>query len=355
MKLVVQIPCFNEEATLAEVLCDIPRRIPGITSVEILVVNDGSTDRTIEVARANGADHLVTHNRNRGLAAAFATGLEEALRLGADVIVNTDGDHQYRGEDIALLVEPLVNGRADMVIGDRQPATLAQFSFWKRTLQGIGGWVARWLSETDVADPVSGFRAFSRECALRLHVYARFSYTTETLIQAGLQRMTVVNVSVQTNPPTRPSRLFRNLPQFVVRSAATMIRAFAMYRPLTVLGACSTCFVVVGLLPIVRFLYLALWIGNSAGHIQSLVLGGALVIVGFLLLVVGLLGEVLACHRRLLESAVFRIRDVESHLRELRRRMGPLAPSQIAPDFPDQNEHADECPSRGEQFSDAHS
>lgn len=317
MKLIVQIPCFNEEATIAEVVRDVPRELAGVSCVKVLVVDDGSTDRTAEVAREAGADFVVRHRRNRGLAVSFVTGLENCLRLGADIIVNTDGDHQYCGAEIARLVAPIVAGDADLVIGDRGAGSVPHFSWLKRVLQRLGGFVARWLSNTDVTDPVSGFRAFSRECALRMHVHSRFSYTTETLIQAGQQGLDIVCVPVTTNRPTRPSRLFRSLGQFVFRSGGTMIRAFAMYRPLMVFGLCSAAFVVVGAIPIFRFLYLAWLVGNSAGHIQSLVLGSALVVVGVLLLIAGLMADVLACQRQLLERMATRVCVLESRVEKL--------------------------------------
>tara|TARA_R110002072_G_scaffold301976_1_gene483184 strand:- start:19446 stop:20495 length:1050 start_codon:yes stop_codon:yes gene_type:complete len=312
MKLIVQIPCFNEEQTLPETISGIPRAVEGFECVEIQVIDDGSCDRTVEVAVACGVDHIVRHRCNRGLAATFMTGIEAALRLGADVIVNTDGDNQYCGADIEKLVRPIVEGQADMVIGDREPSTIMHFSPLKRSLQRLGAMVARWLSQTDVADAVSGFRAFSRPCAERLNVFSRFSYTTETLIQAGQQGMSVVSVPVRTNAPTRESRLFRNMPEFLLRSGTTMVLAFVLYRAMKTLAILSGTLFVAGLIPISAFLYRSVWLGDSAGHIQSLVLGSALVVIGSVLLVTCLIVNLQTASRRLLEDVQFRIRRLES-------------------------------------------
>lgn len=308
--LIVQIPCFNEEATLAETVASIPRQIPGIARVEVLVIDDGSTDRTSEVARSSGVDHLYRHPVNRGLAAAFQTGIDHGLRLGADVIVNTDADHQYPGADIPRLVAPILEGRADLVIGDRQTATLTHFSRGKRLLQRMGSAVARLLSGLDVPDAVSGFRALSREAALRTTILSSFSYTTEQLIQAGMLGLAVESVPVTVNPTRRRSRLFRNLPQFIASSAGTMVRTYTLVKPLRVYSLLGGLLAVGGILPIVRFLYFYA-IGEGGGHVQSLVLGGVLLTLGFVTMLVGVLAELVSSNRRLSELALEKIRRLE--------------------------------------------
>lgn len=311
MKLIVQIPCFNEEATLAATVADIPRRIAGLDRVEILVVDDGSTDRTAQVAREAGVDHVVRHRTNRGLAHAFQTGLEACLERGADVIVNTDADNQYSGADVARLVEPIVAGRADLVVGDRQTATLAHFSRTKRHLQGLGSGVVRTLSGLDIPDAVSGFRALSRRAALGTSIVSTFSYTTEHLIQAGHQRLAVVSVPVGTNRVERESRLFRSIPGFVRSTAATMIRAYTMYQPLRIYSLVGLALFAVGAVPIVRFLYF--WVTDGgAGHIQSLVLGGVLLLMGFITFLLGVLAELVSVNRKLTQMVLEKVRRIEA-------------------------------------------
>jgi len=300
MKLIVQIPCYNEEATLPQTLADIPREIPGVDEVEILIVDDGSTDGTVLVARELGVDHIVRHKRNRGLAATFRTGLDACLRLGADVIVNTDGDNQYAGRDIPKLIAPILRGEADMVVGDRQTWHVAHFSRGKRMLQAVGSYVVRKLSETDVPDTVSGFRAFSREAALQTNIVSPFSYTIETIIQAGKKRMAIASVPIGTNGKTRNSRLFKSIPQFIGKSVGTIVRMYAMYHPLRVFFYISMALMLLGAVPIVRFLYFY-FAGNGSGHVQSLVLGGALLSMGFLALMVGLVADLISFNRQLLE------------------------------------------------------
>ncbi len=312
MRVVVQIPCYNEEETLPQTLADIPRRIEGVDSVEILVVDDGSTDRTVEVARRLGVRHVVSHRRNRGLAAAFRSGLEHSLRLGADVIVNTDADNQYAGDDIPRLIAPILAGEADIVVGNRQTATIPHFSWTKKLLQRLGSSMIRRLSGVDVEDAVSGFRAMSRWAASRLSILSSFSYTIEMLIQAGNQSMSVVHVPIRVNPQLRESRLFRSIPQFLLHSAVTALRTYAMYRPLRVFWLLGGALCLIGGIPIARFLYLYLS-GDGEGHIQSLILGGVALVLGFLTLLVGLLSDLIAFNRRLIEMVLMheRRRDVE--------------------------------------------
>ncbi len=310
MKAIIQIPCFNERATLPQVIADLPRELPGFSRVEFLVVDDGSTDGTAEVARELGVHHVVRHRRNRGLARAFRTGLDAALRLGADVIVNTDGDNQYAAADIAALVRPIVEGRADVVIGDRQTARQPHFSPTKKLLQRLGTAVVRQLSGTDVGDAVSGFRALSREAAIRLNIVSSFSYTTEMLIQAGHKGLAVASVPVRVNPATRESRLFRSTWRFVERSATTILRMYAMYKPLRVFLTMGVLLGLAGAVPIFRFLWL--WAtGAAGGHVQSLLLGGVLVILGFITLVIGIVADLIGFNRQILELTLESVRRQE--------------------------------------------
>lgn len=310
MKLIVQIPCYNEEETLARTVADIPRDIDGIDGVEILIVDDGSTDDTVGAARRCGVDHVVRHRRNKGLAYTFATGIDAALRLGADIVVNTDGDNQYPGRFIPDLIRPIVSGDADIVIGDRQSARNPHFSPLKKLLQRLGSNVVRRLSGTDVPDAVSGFRAISREAALRLNIVSTFSYTIEMVIQAGNKRMAIASVPIETNEKTRESRLFGSIPGFIWRSATTMLRMYAMYRPLRAFMYIGALFFIVGALPIVRFLYFYMT-GGGGGHIQSLILGGSMVILGVTTWLFGLMADLISFNRRLLESTLEKVRRLE--------------------------------------------
>lgn len=311
MKLIVQIPCFDEEETLPRTLARIPRRIEGVDRVEILVIDDGSRDRTVQVARRLGVDHVVRHPVNRGLAQAFQTGLDAALRLGADVVVNTDADDQYPGETIPELVRPVLEGRADLVVGDRSPRTVPHFSRTKRLLQRLGSAVVRRLSGVEVEDAVSGFRAMSRKAALQTTILSSFSYTTEQLIQAGHKNLTVVTVPVQANPDTRPSRLFRSIPRFVASTAATMVRTYTMYRPLALYSLLGLVLVSIGLVPVIRFLYF-FFTGDGAGHVQSLVLGSVFLILGFVTFLVGVVADLVSINRRLIELMMEKVRALEA-------------------------------------------
>jgi glycosyltransferase involved in cell wall biosynthesis len=315
MRLIVQIPCFNEEETLPATLADIPRRIPGVDRVEVLVVDDGSSDATAEVARRCGADHVVRHARNRGLARAFRTGLDTCLRLGADVIVNTDADNQYAGSAIPELIRPILEGRADIVVGDRQTDGLPHFSPGKKRLQRLGTRIVRRLSGIPVGDAVSGFRALSRGAALRLNVVSPFSYTIEMLIQAGQERMAVGSVPVAVNPQTRESRLFRSVPHFLAQSGLATVRTYTMYRPLRVFGGIGAVFLAVGAAPVVRFLYYFA-VGQGGGHVQSLVLGGVALVLGVVTLLVGLVTDLIAFNRALLETLLEKVRRLESGTRD---------------------------------------
>jgi len=321
MKVIVQIPVYNEEASLGDVLDAIPRTIPGVDQVETLIVDDGSTDRSVEVAVAHGVDHVARHVGNKGLAAAFQTGLDTCLRLGADIIVNTDGDNQYPGEEIPSLVRPILEGKADIVIGDRQPHHVAHFPPAKRLLQAIGTWVVRLTSGTAVRDAPSGFRAYSQYAALRLNVISNYSYTLETVIQAGKKALAIAHVPVQIQPVTRKSRLMRGVWHFVRRQGGTILRTYAMYEPLRTFFYISVPFGLIGVILLGRFVVFYLQNpGSTQGrYIQSVIIGGALLLIGFLIFLFGMLSDLVASNRRLTEEALYRIRKLELDWEEGRR------------------------------------
>jgi glycosyltransferase involved in cell wall biosynthesis len=312
-KLIIQIPCLNEAATLPATLSDLPRSIPGIDVIEVLVIDDGSRDGTADVARACGVDHVVRLTRNKGLAASFMAGIDASLKRGADFIVNTDADNQYAGDQIEKLIAPLVSGHADIVIGDRNIAEVRHMSWRKRQLQRLGSWVVRQVSNTTVPDTTSGFRAYTREAALRMTIVSDFSYTLESIIQAGKKRMAIAHVPVQTNPRTRESRLFDNVFSYIKQSAATIVRIYAMYEPLKVFTYIGLTVFGAGLAVSVRFLYFYF---TEAGfgperHLQSLIASAILLIVGFQVLVIGLLADVISGNRKLLEDLLYRVRALE--------------------------------------------
>ncbi len=310
MKLIIQIPCFNEEHTLAATVGDLPRTVAGFDAVEYLVVDDGSTDGTVAAARACGVHHVVSLPRNRGLAFAFAAGLDAALRRGADAVVNTDGDNQYRGEDVAPLVAPILEGRADMVIGTRPIGEIADFSPLKKLLQRLGSATVSLLAGARVPDAASGFRAFSREAAKRLLVTSRFSYTLETIIQAPTKGLAIACVPIRTNPATRPSRLFRSTATFLLRSAGTIGRVFVVYRPFAFFSTLGALLFAPGVALGARFIYFFA-MGEGRGHIQSLILAAVLLLGGFQLFLTGLLAHLSATNRRLAEELLVRVRSLE--------------------------------------------
>lgn len=310
MKLIIQIPCYNEEETLPITLKEIPRKFRGVDEVEILVIDDGSVDKTVEVAQREGVNHIVKLTNNKGLAESFMTGIDASLRLGADIIVNTDGDNQYRGEDIQKLVDPILFGEADMVIGDRNIKEIGHFSFVKKRLQSLGSWVVRQVSGTRIPDATSGFRAFSREAALRLNIISRYSYTLESIIQAGKKNIALTHVPIRTNEKLRPSRLFSNLFSYIKRSSATIIRIYTLYEPLKIFLIVGGSIFFIGLLISLRFVYFFLS-GQGGGHIQSLILAAVFMIVGFQVAMIGLLSDIIAANRRLIEDVLHRIKKIE--------------------------------------------
>ncbi len=310
MKLVIQIPCFNEESTLPVTLSQLPRSIPGFDEIETLVVDDGSTDDTVKVAGHCGVDHILPLGVHQGLGTAFSSGLEACLRLGADVIVNTDGDNQYCGEDIRLLVRPILENRADLVVGVRDISAIDHFSWIKKRLQKIGSWVVRKAAGCPIEDTTSGFRAFNREGALRTMVFSRFSYTLETVIQAGYSQLRVTTVPVRVNRKLRESRLADSTWHYLKKSGATILRIYAMYNPLKVFSIIGGTVFFAGFLLGMRYLYYYLSAGAS-GHVQSLILSAVLLIVGFQIMIIGLLSDLISAHRRLSEDTYYRVRKLE--------------------------------------------
>jgi glycosyltransferase involved in cell wall biosynthesis len=302
VKLVVQIPCLNEEQTLPSVLQSIPKSIPGVTEILVLVVDDGSTDQTVDVARAHGVTHFVHHKRTMGLGRSFHDGVEKALELGADIIVNTDGDNQYKQDRIGELVQPILHAHADIVVADRQTQEIKHFSLSKKLLQRIGSHVVNKAAGTSVPDAVSGFRAYSREAILQLNTVTRFSYTTETIIQAGNKRLAIASVPISTNVKTRESRLFKSNFEMVRKQAIAIIRAYIMYKPYIIFGTLGTILLIAGGIPFARYLYLTITDHNGRGHLQSLIIGSVLLISAFLCLVLNIIADLIRINRILIED-----------------------------------------------------
>jgi glycosyltransferase involved in cell wall biosynthesis len=310
MKLIVQIPCFNEEETLPATFADIPKQIEGIDQIEVLIIDDGSFDNTNEIAKKIGVDHILINKKNIGLARSFRRGIDECLKQGADIIVNTDGDNQYAGWDIPKLLKPILEEKADIVIGDREIHKIAYFSQGKKLMQWFGSGVVRKLAGIWVPDTVSGFRAISREAAMKLNVLSSYSYTIEMVIQAGKRDMKIISVPVETNEKTRESRLFKSIPSFIVRQLTTIIRMYAMYQPLKVFFIIGSAFTIVGLIPVFRFVYFY-FSTDGAGHIQSLILGGVLILMGFISYLSGLIADLVSFNRQLQEIALEKVKRME--------------------------------------------
>src|SRR3712207_5860107 len=314
MKLIIQIPCLDEEKTLPATLADLPRQLPGVDVVEWLVIDDGSTDRTVDVARQHGVDHIVPLTNNKGLAYAFQAGLDACLKLGADIIVNTDADNQYNGHDIVKLVGPIVNGGSDMVVGDREVMNIEHFSPLKKSLQRLGSWVVRQASETTVPDTTSGFRSYNREAAMQLIVVSKFTYTLETIIQAGKQFIAVDHVPIRTNPKTRESRLFPSMWSYVRRNGLSIFRIYTRYEPLRGFMTAATIVFLAALIIWARFLWFYIVEDEGAGHVQSLILGAVLFNAGMLLAALGILGGLLSANSTMLQRVFERVRRIELQL-----------------------------------------
>ena len=311
MKLIIQIPCLNEEHTLPKTLADLPKKIEGIDSIEILVIDDGSTDKTFEVAKRLGVHHILQFTNNKGLAKAFISGINESLKLNADIIVNTDADNQYFGGDISKLIQPILRQEADIVVGDRQVETIRHFSPMKIFLQKFGSWVVRQLSGTLIPDATSGFRAYSRDAALQLNVVSDFTYTIETIISAGKKNLAITHIPVKTNKKLRESRLFPSIKVYLQRSFITMLKVYSMYRPLRLFTIAGGATFILGFAIGCRYLFF-FFIGQTEGHIQSLILSAILLIVGFQIIMMGIAAELISVNRQLLEDIQLRIKNQET-------------------------------------------
>ena len=307
MKLIIQIPCLNEEQTLPETLKDLPKSLSGIDSLEVLVIDDGSTDRTVEVAKEHGVQHILSLTNNKGLAKAFIYGINHALQLGADIVVNTDADNQYFGGDISKLIQPILNKRADIVIGDRQVETIRHFSPFKILLQKLGSWTVRQLSGTTIPDATSGFRAYSKEAALQMNVISDFTYTVETIISAGNKNLAIEHIPVRTNEKLRESRLFPSIQVYLRRTLVTMLKVYSMYRPLKVFTIAGGIAFLVGFMIGGRYLFF-FFQGQTEGHIQSLILSAIMLTVGFQMIMMGISAELISVNRQLLEDIQLRIK-----------------------------------------------
>lgn len=307
MKLIIQIACYNEDETLSETLKDLPKKLESIDKIEVLIINDGSTDRTLEVAKGHGVDHILSFKKNQGLARSFMAGLNECLKHGADIIVNTDGDNQYRADDIPKLVQPILEGKADMVVGARPISRIKHFSFTKKLMQKIGSWLVRRVSHTEVLDAPSGFRAITRNAALKLNVFNTFTYTHETIIQAGLKNMVLQNVPVRVNAVKRPSRLFKSIPLYIIRSFIAILRMMVVYRPFRFFFTIGAVFLFAGLVFGIRYLYFLI-LGEGTGHIQSVILSGVLIGISFQMILVAFIADLLGVNRKLLEEIQYRLR-----------------------------------------------
>lgn len=312
MKLIIQIPCLNEEKTLPLVYNSIPKEIPGVDKVETLIIDDGSTDKTIAVAKQLGVNHVIRHRNNRGLAISFSDGVHACLRLGADIIVNTDGDNQYNQADIPRLIKPILKGEADIVVGDRQTSTIKHFSKVKKALQRLGSSLVRVASGTNIADAPSGFRAYSRKAVMSINIVTTFSYVTETIIQAGKKRLAITHVPVRTNAKTRESRLFKSTFEHVRKSTVAIFRSYAMYEPMKIFLISGALVFLLGLIPYLRFSAMMVFWGEAiGGHLQSLIFGAVFIILGFMLIVMGVIADLMGINRKLLEDSLYRLKKIE--------------------------------------------
>jgi glycosyltransferase involved in cell wall biosynthesis len=303
MKLIIQIPCFNEEGTLKQTLDDLPKKINGIDTIEVLIIDDGSSDNTVDEAKKNKVKHIVSHKKNLGLASAFMTGIKYALKNQADIIINTDADNQYSGKDIEKLVKPILSNQADIVIGARPIKNHLEFSILKKFLQLLGSFVVRVISNTSVEDAPSGFRAYSRNAAKKINVFSRYSYTLETIIQAGYSNLTLISVPISVNRKTRESRLFKNMFQYIFRSLSSMLRAFAVYKPFGFFGLMGVLFFLIGFIPFLRFLYYYFF-NPSGEYIQSILFGSVFLIIGFILIIFSFIADLISVNRRLVEKVL---------------------------------------------------
>ncbi len=310
MKLIIQISCFNEEEILPETLKALPGKLEGIDEIEVLIIDDGSTDRTVKVAREHGVSHIISFKRNQGLARSFMAGLNTSLKCGADIIVNTDADNQYHAADIPKLIKPILEGKADMVIGTRPISRIKNFSFTKKIMQKIGSWLVRRVSHTDVSDAPSGFRAITRNAALKLNVFNSFTYTHETIIQAGLKNMAIKCVPIEVNPTTRPSRLFKNMFSYILRSFIAILRMMVVYRPFRFFFTLGAIFLSGGLVFGMRYFYFLI-IGKGGGHVQSVILSGVLIGISFQMILIAFIADLLGVNRKLLEEIQYRLRKQE--------------------------------------------
>jgi glycosyltransferase involved in cell wall biosynthesis len=319
-KLIIQIPCFNEENSLPVSLKELPRKLPGVDKIEWLIIDDGSTDRTVEVAKSLGVDHVVRLIRHQGLARGFMAGIQACVEKGADIIVNTDADNQYFAGDIIKLVQPILDGKAEIVVGERPITEIKHFSPLKKLFQRWGSWMVRKVSHTDIPDAPSGFRAISREAAMRMHVFSEYTYTIETIIQAGQRGMAIMSVPIRTNDFLRKSRLIHSIPAYLARSFNTIMRIFMTYRPLSFFTAPGVISILAGTILGLRFLYFYLVTRTSAGHIQSLILVAVLLILGFLLVIFGLIADLISVNRKLLENVEYRLQRLDEKVETLRKK-----------------------------------
>ena len=334
MKLIIQIACYNEEEALPETLKALPEKLEGIDEIEVLVINDGSTDRTVDVAKENGVDHIISFIKNQGLARAFMAGINGCLKFGADIIVNTDADNQYHADDIPKLIQPILEGKADMVIGTRPISRIKHFSFIKKVMQKVGSWLVRRVSRTSVLDAPSGFRAFSQNAALKLNVFNNFTYTHETIIQAGLKNMAVVSVPIEINKTRRPSRLFKSIPSYIIRSFIAILRMVVVYRPFRFFLSLGLIFFFAGFVIGIRYLYFMIT-GTGAGHIQSVILAGVLIGIAFQMVLVAFIADLQGVNRKLLEEIQYRLRkqEVKEKKQSKNKKKKPECDLQMFSDF----------------------